>query len=337
MINNGFDILNCRSRWSKRFETHKIPISESTRDTLENYVNEITNYIISLELENGQKLTRSRRQCGFVGMIVSLRNALALFDFLHEKYNLEYLLTYKLLQDHIENFFSAIRLKGGFNNNPDSFQFRCAYRRLLIHHDVTSSDSANCEADNIPILAVTLPKKEETKELDEATLENYEMFNFENVEEIPSEVLIDVIHYIGGFIVRKLSEKKCVKICIDCLQLLIDENSTSSLIEIKDRGGLKRPSQAVINICLKVEQIIRNNYDKIFLPGFVDNTIECILTQFDLLFPEAAHDSHHKETLVTLVCNYYLKIRLHFECNILSEVDHYIRRTMTKLVTHKHQ
>ena len=39
---------------------------------------------------------------------------------------MRYLLTYKLSQDHIELFFSAVRARGGFNNNPASMQFRNA-------------------------------------------------------------------------------------------------------------------------------------------------------------------------------------------------------------------
>ena len=40
-------------------------------------------------------------------------------------------LTYKLSQDHLELFFSAVRAAGGFNNNPTAQQFMAAYKRLL--------------------------------------------------------------------------------------------------------------------------------------------------------------------------------------------------------------
>jgi len=47
-----------------------------------------------------------------------------------------FILTYKISQDHLEMFFSAIRAKGGFNNNPTTMQFEAAYKRLLIHTEL---------------------------------------------------------------------------------------------------------------------------------------------------------------------------------------------------------
>lgn len=187
-INDAFDMLNVRTRYPKGFQTHKILLNSNNRENLKRHVTEITDYIIGLKIKvikknRKTKLTRtetipilkSRRKCGFVGMIICLKNMFDLFDDLQKKYNQEYILTYKLLQDHLEKFFSAIRIKGGFNNNPDGFQqFRCAYRKLLLHHDVVSSRAANCEADNVPILAVSYKKTTQTKVFDESILMNYE-------------------------------------------------------------------------------------------------------------------------------------------------------------------
>lgn len=49
---------------------------------------------------------------------------------------MNYLLSYKLSQDHLENFFSSVRDRGGHNDNPTAFQFMTAYKRLLVHHEV---------------------------------------------------------------------------------------------------------------------------------------------------------------------------------------------------------
>uniref|UniRef100_A0A131YMY1 ReO_6 family protein n=1 Tax=Rhipicephalus appendiculatus TaxID=34631 RepID=A0A131YMY1_RHIAP len=42
----------------------------------------------------------------------------------------------RLSQDHLEMFFSCVRHRGGWNNNPSAMQFRYAYRSLLIHGNV---------------------------------------------------------------------------------------------------------------------------------------------------------------------------------------------------------
>jgi hypothetical protein len=54
-----------------------------------------------------------------------LRNIFAIYDCLKE-HELQYLLTYKLLQDHLETCFNAMGTKGGFNNNSNAQQFEAA-------------------------------------------------------------------------------------------------------------------------------------------------------------------------------------------------------------------
>jgi hypothetical protein len=79
-------------------------------------VEEITRYISNLKL-NGVPAVESSRKRGFLGLIISLKNSLELYTLLKEAYNLRYLLTYELSQDHLKVFFSAIRAKRGHNNN----------------------------------------------------------------------------------------------------------------------------------------------------------------------------------------------------------------------------
>jgi hypothetical protein len=67
-------------------------------------------------------------------------------EYIVERKYLSYLLTYKLSQDHLEMFFCAVRSKGGVNNNPTASQFQAAYKRLLIHSEITTSKNSNCLA-----------------------------------------------------------------------------------------------------------------------------------------------------------------------------------------------
>ena len=67
---------------------------------------------------------------------------------------LQYLLTYKFSQDHLELFFCAIRAHGCFNNNPTAQQFTAAYKRLLLHSGIKGLNG-NCQAqDNTDILDI---------------------------------------------------------------------------------------------------------------------------------------------------------------------------------------
>lgn len=57
---------------------------------------------------------------------------------------IKFLLSYKISQDHLEVYFSAIRSRGGFNNNPNTIQFWSAYKRLLVRHQINGSLYGNC-------------------------------------------------------------------------------------------------------------------------------------------------------------------------------------------------
>lgn len=83
--------------------------------------------------------------------------------------------------------------------------------------------------------------------------------------------------------------------------------------------------------------MIRTNVDKVFLPGFVKFAVEEILFTHKVIFDTGKDHSEHDSDLIQLIASHYLKIRLRHEASILSEVDHYIRRSLTKLIIFKNQ
>lgn len=91
---------------------------------------------------NNEYLLKSQRKTGFLGLIICFTNVLKLYEIL--KPHILYLLSYKISQDHLEVFFSAMRSRGGFNNNPNAIKFRSAYKRLLVRHEINGSAFGNC-------------------------------------------------------------------------------------------------------------------------------------------------------------------------------------------------
>ena len=64
---------------------------------------------------------------------------------LSRNYNkFEYVLTYRFSQDQLEMFFSKVRNRLGWNNNPNALQFKWALRVLLQKNQVAASSNANC-------------------------------------------------------------------------------------------------------------------------------------------------------------------------------------------------
>ncbi|EZA55359.1 THAP domain-containing protein [Ooceraea biroi] len=122
-FNKAFNILNSHNKFSK--QPYNQPISANTLDIYSAFIENFCHYVNSLRNMNGRKLIHCVRHRGFLGFITALRNSIELYKHLNNTYNLKYLLTYKLCQDHIENLFSFIRSCDGFNNNPSCTQFDC--------------------------------------------------------------------------------------------------------------------------------------------------------------------------------------------------------------------
>lgn len=87
------------------------------------------------------------------------------YFFFFEKFKslgLTYLFTYKLLQDYLKTIFSAIRSRGGFNNNLNALQFQTAYKHLLVRHELKEFQNGSCLFDNVEILNIS-SRKENSK------------------------------------------------------------------------------------------------------------------------------------------------------------------------------
>lgn len=101
--------------------TYKAPMNVSNEPFWRPFVAEGQQYIYSLRHTDFSLVRTSLRKTAIVGFLLSSLSAVSLFDLLVKKENtLRYLLTYKLSQDHLELFFSAIRSRGGWNNNPSA-------------------------------------------------------------------------------------------------------------------------------------------------------------------------------------------------------------------------
>lgn len=55
-----------------------------------------------------KKVIEGSRRTGFIGLVKAQNNLLKLYSFIHNQYSIEYLLSYKLSQNHLETFFSSV-------------------------------------------------------------------------------------------------------------------------------------------------------------------------------------------------------------------------------------
>ena len=161
---------------------------------------------------------------------------------------INYLLTYILFRDHLELLFSAIRSAGG-KNNPNGLQLRNILRTLLSHTDVVLGVRTNVNVvkqDNttlLPINSIKLTHTANSKENNENNI---------NIDYSISLSLFTegIVEYIGGFVVKELLQAESCFLCREALvstEICFQEFpiASPSLLNIKDLGGLHRPSKCV--------------------------------------------------------------------------------------------
>ncbi|CAB3985600.1 Hypothetical predicted protein [Paramuricea clavata] len=152
---------------------------------------------------------------------------------------LKYLLTYKMSQDHLELFFSAVRACGGWNNNPTTRQFVAAYKQLLMRHyyEILNSVQDQQEINSVStgISDVAIARRYDL-EVRQPAADDHNCCDVSNAMEL-SEYKEVAISYIAGYVV-KMVEKKIH--CPQCLAALTTskENIPDIFVTWKMNGGL---------------------------------------------------------------------------------------------------
>ena len=284
-IDQLFDMLNSRNPIAKGF---KSPLRPNSKSTWEEILMSTANYLLSLKTNTptGQLLSTSQRKTFIIGFVACIKSTISMAAqmFSLPDNPFKYLLTYKFSQDHFELLFSCIRSRGGWNNNPNSLQFKYAIRKMLMRNAITASQYANCVdftgCNNIiPIFHNRKHKKSATNNnIEPATVTNKDSSDISSMcerlsEEGHSEFTSNVIFYIAGYIVSKLIK---TEVCPACKKSLLplpkhlpenghDYTSTiyheagkaSSFTTFVNKGGLQIPSTSVFRTVEYCEHVFK--------------------------------------------------------------------------------
>lgn len=351
-INNIFDLLNSRNRFCKNQSAQCI--TRQNYDEICKQVDSYCDYLQGLKNVDGPIL-KSNRKMGFFGFIVCMKSILEISKILFSDDNFIYLMTYKLSQDHLETFFSTVRNRGGFNNNPTAREFIAAFKRLLVHADVDISKYANNkiidETEMLHIFPTTLIITEgninnlmydctEIQEQEFIEDKNDHDYLFHNIWSC-SDYIHDVIGYIAGFIVKKVN--RFIK-CEICLSSLTCDKTLSYLQRRKCRGGLISASENVVTTCLIAEKIFRTHNNLFGTKNIIFKLIVKAMSAIPSnIFDNNAHLfeqsplADHRSQLLRLILKKYFMLRLHHEASSKKDKTNRIRSTYTKLVLFKNQ
>jgi DNA transposase THAP9 len=364
-IDRLFDFLNSRNPIARGY---KAPMRMSNAAVWRPFVAEAQEYLRGLKLASGQLVSQSLRKTAVIGLIMSSMSAVSLFDTLvKDESALKYLLTYKASQDHLELFFSAVRSRGGWNNNPSAVHLKAAWKKLLAHQQLKEVKTGNCVAQmSCPVLTISsrIDRQEKSDVATVAALRLTDALYKLSDENTDSETygpqidlsmlsnfVENVVVYISGFVVRKVAKRLA---CTDCRAVLYWSKASDELfpadfglLEIKDRGGLLRPSHDVVHLCKASESRFRSTMGPFEKPVIAASLKAVLITDvlrsfigssiFSALMDHSTGTEpirDHRVLLMKTVVDEYLTCRLHHQgkCFTRSIHEQNKRSTLNKTV-----
>lgn len=340
-INNLFDIMNTkRNHGGTGF---KRPISDSTIDEFQEYFQSGKSYLQGLQLENARgyrvPILKTRSFTPFFGFYYNMISFVGIYNDYIKGSGMNELHTFDMSQDHLETFFGCIRRMNGCNDNPTAQQFEAAYRKLLVHNEVTCSEYSNCQNDVTKILQVSSRKrgKETTieNEIDITNLlfSSQDSNNSDEISQIGLEVHSRV--YLASTIEKRVTEiisRRGKKKCSLCMEVFVQNTlEVDSLVELKSKSNYNsQPCKSTVNILFEVDQFLKklDNENISF-----DQTCKYFLNHmnFSRFYEssnfDASHD--HRNDLIELIIKTYLNFRSVHIAKIIT------RQSQGKLIRHK--
>lgn len=267
LFNDWFDILNSSVPYSPHQEKTAFGININVQSKV---LDEMNIFIEDMLVYGHKKILPFQD-----GIIISNKSLLGLFHYLKNTYNIEYLLTAKLNQDVLENFFSCIRSMGRTHDHPDALQFIYRMRWFIMGRyssammsvkSNTAPDSEECFSSGGLCMEEVCqtsqllgPLNEETDNTDSDLNDVYSvdegLLITENIQEL---IHSESLRYVAGYVAFKLQDKYPTLGTATKL-LPINDNVEFSWIETISKGGLRVPSDSFMK-CANIVECCFNEF-----------------------------------------------------------------------------
>lgn len=217
-LNNIFDTLN--SSVLNHSNQYRCALSIN-KSQPEMYLREALEWISTWRsYKEGKR--KERNHC-FLGLKQSIYSVLLLWEDL-KRDGYKFLLTRRLHQDPLENFFSIIRRRSGNNVNPTAKSFRQSVQWNMLMKLLQKADHSNCEEDEDEILeieSVTAEMECNDADVDTAIVgsKRSSSIQLEDVCESNNVVKLEecATVYFAGYVVHKVLNKfqcdQCLEFC----------------------------------------------------------------------------------------------------------------------------
>lgn len=326
-ISNLWKIVNCKSRFTadKKRDNYRRPIYTMDDENI-NFLRSFVKWVETWDQVNQapKRMGKLTKETHF-SLTHTIKTMLELCDYLLNVLNFEYILLGKFQSDDLEGRFGRYRGMSGSNYNITVKQILESERKLKILSLLKLHSSKHGEFH----IKDFLPSCEEELVFNR---DDQDLTLFQDVDTnwpILSENDIKVLIYIGGYIVQKSSRTKIQ--CIRCQHKLACDRELViqtvpcdkyQYLQFIDRGGLKYPSEYLVNILLKgysiFQVLISERYENDFLNARCQKSllINLILRALELEELDES-DCSNKCDNCTLPENKLVQICLQYFSNIL--------------------
>jgi hypothetical protein len=221
-----------------------------------------------------------------LGLKLTTSALLRLWNDLQSHHTFAFLLTSRLNQDCLENFFCIIRQSGGTRDNPNAEQFAQAFRQCAIKSPMIAP-KGNCAFDSNIFLASLsdLTAHRTSTEIVTKSRDKPEKPEANDFAILPAQLDIsdfvaklnddNIITYIAGYLIRKIaavhkcnSETCCLQNLENDCRMFMSQSQTfmyhkALLRERGDFGCLKCPSELFVNFVSEMEIPFRRDVNAV--------------------------------------------------------------------------
>ena len=292
VVDKWFDILNSRVRHDSLKPWKSGYGLVSDQDTVLTHMIEYTK---SMRIGKRKMLLPFQK-----GIIMSTIAVQKLFLRLRSNVGAEYLLTHRLNQDCLENFFSRVRSTGRSNTNPSPIQALNRIRLLIVGYQdsevvgANSTEISDTDKNEDAVLSAKILKpltSYASTQMDNITTNNACITELSCTEK-------DACCYLSGFVAFKF---KCKHPQLSAKDYS-DASSHDSWINKLSQGFLTRPSQSWFNCCLQLE----NHFVSVLKDGVVKSPMKSLMGSLDSVILRA-----HAQEAISLYfrCRIYIRLR----------------------------
>lgn len=204
------------------------------------------------------------------GIIMTNTSLQLLFEDLKGRFDIKFILTNRLNQDVLENFFGAIRSKGGLHDHPNPLEFMYRLRAYVLGKNEESfSDYGNTEQDYTPNLEPNekLLSKACFSGLFSDSHTEYVMNNCDPLVAELDDLQYDGLENLAGFICHRLKEHEPT--------IVSSSENNFSWVNHLSEGGLTKPSEEFMVKMEQLEKIFMDvNSDSLHIcKGYIQNLL----------------------------------------------------------------